>query len=152
MPITVINTETMAISEYSLEFLDVISIDGTVYGITEDGIYKLEGQLEDGPIPYIETGAIDLANGARCNAKKVWLTVATENGLKLTTTAYSNGEDIVSEYNIVGFPGSQLRERTERLGRGTDGDLWKFRIEAPVGGGWQQSEMSVDIDRVRHPR
>lgn len=146
------NTETGAVSEYSLQWESVASINGVVHGVDQSGTYKLDGPIEEGCVPYIKTGVIDLASGSRCNAKLLWLTCRTEKGLVVTVTADVNGTPVVCNYNVGAFPGASLRERTERLGRGVDADLWTFRIEAPNGGTWDQKEAAVDLDNVRHPR
>jgi hypothetical protein len=95
--ITVLNLETLGASEYNLPWLDLAVYNNVIYGITENGIYSLEGDFTD--TWEIETGELDFASSKNKIIDRLYLRGKAEE-IDVMVTKNQEGVLLEEEYSI----------------------------------------------------
>ena len=146
----VLNTQTLGVTEYSLAWLDVVSHDGVLYGLTADGLVKLDAAAAVDFASYVTTGDLDVAPGMSVSFGNARLTLAADKAMTLTTTPQRDGEERAVEYLIPARSGDQARVRFVKLGKGLRGNSWRFKLGAQCD--WELTGLSVEPYAVRDRR
>lgn len=148
-----INAETFAPSEYALPWSDVVSHNGTIYGVAEDGIYTLSGDIEPEATPYVKTGNMVLAPGYIATPHPVRMLLSSEAPLSLEVTGDTAGKATTYPYTVVSYDDTERRDRLVPLGRGVKADAWTFKLGSTSGNAapWSISSLSVNIPAIKQP-
>jgi hypothetical protein len=153
--IWVFNTKTLAAVQYSLHWSQVVEYQGDAYGLTAAGVQQLAGDLEASAVPRIESGEMQLADGARCNVPMVRLMARIPQAMELTLVAAEvDGAPVTRVYPILPAAGAKPRDRRiGDLARGLRAETWTVAIgKGAVAGPFEMASANVIIDRVRHGR
>ena len=75
--LTVFNTVTMGAVEYSLNWSDVATVSGVLYGLSAEGIEYLSGVTA--AVPQVTTGQLQLAGGQEFNMPRLTLGASGES-------------------------------------------------------------------------
>lgn len=142
---------TLAVSEYSLPWTDVVQVGGEIYGLGPDGIQTLSGPIEAGATPYVETGDLELTAGAVCGVTRGYLQGQTNSTLTLTATARMQGKLYEQSYSVPGWPWAESRPRTVPLARHLQGSTWQFKLESS-GAPWSIDLFEIAIGQVLRTR
>lgn len=156
------NTRNWAMSSYTE--LPVSHI-GNKFAVGPGGIYiRGEDPLE--VEARIETGDLNLINGANYNVNRLYLTLRETSGVDVVARAnYYSGSDeslyfiehleaeaVSGEVPVTYFE----KERNVGLGRGPDGNTWAFVIKThedeesgAVSGSWRITNFDLQINRAR---
>lgn len=151
------NTRTWAMSEYT--DLPVSEI-GSEFSVGPEGIYV----CGSGPLDAesrLETGELNLINGANYNVGRLYLTLRETAGVEVTATAsYYDGRSsntyVIDHLAADAVSGvipvtSYEKERNVPLGRGPDGNGWSFAVTA-ASGSWRVTNFELQINRARKAR
>lgn len=117
----VMNLITNQVSRYqNFPFLHLARMNGQMYGVTNDGVYVLEGSMDinDPVTGTVWTGDMDFGTFHSKNTPYLYL-----NGDDTyTVTAYVDGE--MQPPFVSGFSGRRIK-----LARGNKGRYWSFKLE-----------------------
>lgn len=117
----VVNTDTLGVTSYAnFPFESVYSHEGRTYGVTETGLYALEGDDDDGePIEVrLRTGMIDFGTRSTKQVPRAYLYIRSEaDAILKTVTDYLGTRREVS-YRVLANPKVTDTVRTVKLGRG----------------------------------
>jgi hypothetical protein len=144
--ITVINLESLGVSEYDLPWQDVAELAGTVYGLRYAQIEQLSPS-SDPPIGYVEWGNFSLPDEnagfavAACRVRGQAVGAMTFRTLGEETGSFQE-----RSYNILELGGTVDRDRQEPLARDVDFTAVAFSIE---GVGLQLSALRLAVDRIQ---
>lgn len=128
----VMNLNNHAVTEYkNFNFNSLISFNGVILGMSETGLYILDGDNDLGiPIEsYIQTGMYDLGEGAIKIPKEVWLSYRSDSDMDIEVT-----EDEKNVYNhTLDKVAVGIRESRAKLGKGLKGRFYRFGIRNKSG-------------------
>lgn len=146
MMVTVINAESLGISEYRLPWLEMVEHQGEVYGLTATGLERLEGALEATAAPRVQMGKMVLVAGKTCTAHPAHLTVSAGAALEIVTTRDEYGVEQSVVYPVPAARSAKERKRTVLMGKGATGDAWQLEIRTPVGRAEAFSLSAADVE------
>jgi hypothetical protein len=153
MSVTVINCETLAAGEYSPPWLDVVTHNGAVYGLTPTAVQRLGGPIEAAATPYLETGDMELVTGRTCNVGPVYVTLAADGELALRLTTEPAGRSRADDYRIPAEPSPSPRPRTVKTGGRAHGVTWRVRLGSRWPGvAWSVAGLTLATARARRQR
>jgi hypothetical protein len=122
----VVNMDTGASSQYEqYGFNSFFTRDGVHYGVTDDGIYKLEGD-DDAGQPIDALAALprsNLGDGYLKNVPNFYVGVASTG--KLILKAVADGQEYLYEARSSS---EELSTHRIDLGRGLEGTFWQFTL------------------------
>lgn len=122
----VVNMDTGASSQYEqYGFNSFFTRDGIHYGVTDDGIYKLEGD-DDAGQPIESLAALprsNLGDGYLKNVPNFYVGVASTG--KLILKAVADGQEYLYEARSSS---EELSTHRIDLGRGLEGTFWQFTL------------------------
>jgi hypothetical protein len=155
--IVVINTQTLGVSEYNLDWSDlVVDDDGAVCGLAgEDetaGLYALDDEVDDegngeAVAPVVATGLMGFGAATPKTAERAYVTSAGAGYLSMVVTASGSrmsGARSV-EYGLSGLSDADEVERTVRLGRGVEGQRLAVRLEPWPGVAWRLGGLALRV-------
>lgn len=124
----VLNVESNASSRYLFPaFTSLTKYQGGYYGTTEDGLYELAGDDDNGVQidAFVLTGAgtLDVDQNKQVLRGYIGMKVLGDMYLKVVT-----GDNVVRTYRLVSTNDAMLKRRLP-LGRGVDAVYWQFALE-----------------------
>lgn len=146
----VMNADSTAVTTYSnFPFNSLFTYDGVPYGLTANGLYKLEGDDDDGaPInAIIATGDIDFNSPRKKNVPRAYLYITQDGGMLLKVITIFKGRRDEVYYEVAQRPSDMEDDLTFRrvpLGRGAVGSWWRFELHTVDG-----TRFSLDSAEVR---
>jgi hypothetical protein len=145
------NANTLAVSEYSVDALDVVSHEGELYFVTATGLAKLDAAAASAAVSYVRTGKISLASGRVTGARFAHLSFSTDGPVELRTYRDDNGVERMDRYRIPVVPAGQARERTTVLGKGAQASAWGFEFRAAdATTRWSLGGMQIEVPFKKH--
>lgn len=144
--ITSINLETLGVSEYALDWLDVAVLGATVYGLKAAQVERLSSAA-DKPSGYVEWGHLALPDDSAgftlplCRMRGLAIGAVT-----LRTLGEEYGLPQERSYTIAGLEESVGRDRQELLARDVDFTSAAISLE---GRALELSALRLAVDRVQ---
>jgi hypothetical protein len=124
--ITVINMETLGISEYDLDWENIAVENNILYGIDAAGIYSLEGEFTEQVV--IETGELEFSSSRNKVIDRLYLACKAED-ITVTVSSTQEGVPRSEPYLIPAESVSSVRTRLLRLNRDVyGGKYFKFTL------------------------
>jgi hypothetical protein len=144
--VTAINLETLGVSEYALDWLDVAVLGTTVYGLTASQVERLSAAA-DKPDCYVEWGQLSLPD----DSAGFTLPLCRMRGLaigavELRTLGEEYGIFQERVYSVAGLEESVARDRQELLARDIDFTSVAISLE---GRALELSALRLAVDRVQ---
>lgn len=128
----VMNAETKAFSSYEqFPFNSFAHINGRYYGCSDDGIYELSGDDDDGePIAArVRTGLSNLGTGRMKRIPSMYLGYTADGALVLkVVTTSPQGDKEEHWYRLTPRTAHATREGRIKIGRGLKSVFWGFEI------------------------
>lgn len=143
--IAVINARTLGVTEYDLDWSDVIDEDGVVKGLGADGIYALAEDGDLTPSPMVETGRMDFGATTPKTAERAYVLAQGDDDLALTVIADGPAGAVEVAYQLPARALDGQTERTVRLGRGLEGQRIGLRLEPAGGGAWSLGGLALRL-------
>lgn len=140
----VMNMDTEGFSQYSnYPFNSLAEMHGKYYGLTESGLYLLEGDDDDGePIDaVIRTGLLDFGSHYLKNATMAYVGRTSAGQLILKVIVTDLGQKKEWWYELRPTEADNFRDGRVEIGRGLRSRYWQFEIVNKDGG-------DFDIDDV----
>jgi len=131
----VLNAETTGVTSYSnFPFNSLITHNNYTYGITETGLYRLEGSTdENNPINVsVKTGDIDFGISREKNVPRAYLYILTNGELVFKTISTHQGSRTERNYALTVRSTDSDDDETMRripLARGLRGTWWSFELQ-----------------------
>ena len=128
----VMNANTGAVSRYvQYPFNSFADLGAVQLGATEDGIYKLYGDTDDGADinAAVLTGRDDFSESVMKRMLKAYLGLATNGQMYLTTITNENERRTY----LLDVNNTSVREAKIDLGRGVKSRYWQFEITNVAG-------------------
>lgn len=134
----VLNTESTGLSRYTnYPFNSFARIGDRYYGLTSGGLYRLDGDTDDGePISAkISTGMFDFGDRVLKGIPEAYVGYASDGTMLLRTVFVhpKTGEKAAADYRLVPRGAAATRENRFEGGRGVFSVDWSFELEN-VGG------------------
>jgi hypothetical protein len=130
----VMNAETTGTTSYSnFPFNSLVTHDGVAYGLTDTGLYRLEGTTDDGEdiVTTLRTGDMDFGSSREKNIPRAYLYVLTNGDLVLKTISTTHGARTERNYALTARATDAGDDETLRrvpLARGLRGTWWSFEL------------------------
>lgn len=130
----VMNADTRGTTSYSQFPMESLFVhQGVAYGVAETGLYRLEGDDDDGdPIQaVIASGDIDFGTSKQKNVPRAYLYLTQNGGMILKTITSLQGARHETYYELAQRPTDRQDDDTLRrvpLGRGVRGVWWRFEV------------------------
>ena len=129
----VMNADTTGVTTYSnFPMLGLASYQGVPYGLTETGLYRLEGGDDDGdPIAaMVATGDMDFGTSRDKNVPRAYLYITQSGETILKTITQIRGSRHETYYELAArtTDGGDETLRRVPLGRGVRGAWWRFEL------------------------
>lgn len=135
--IVAFNAVTMAASEYDLAAVGVAAHDGDLYCL--DGALRRfvePGDSAEVVESFIETGEIAVASERAQGVRELWMMLAADSAMRVSTLTESYGADLDVIYEIPVLSSASPRARRVKFGRGVRSERWAFRLATAAGGTW----------------
>lgn len=135
----VMNAETTGTTQYvNYPMNSVFTFQGVPYGVSETGLYRLEGADDDGePInAVIATGDMNFGTSREKNIPRAYLYLTQTGQVVLKTISSRQGSRHETYYELAERTTDSTDDDTYRrvpLGRGVRGVWWRFEIHALDG-------------------
>ena len=127
----VINTNTLGISEFTINPNAIAALDGEVYFIDDTSIYKYSGSDDNGTDIdcYIETGYLNLLSNEdkRLPTGSVYISYDSDSTGTLTLYNSTNGVDDVDYYDVP-IDATYPHMFRPDLWDGMKARWWKFKL------------------------
>ena len=152
--IAVANAETFAIAEYALQWRDIVSHEGKLYGLSGTGVYEITGAIENTASPAIKTGKMVLAQGTAHTVHPANLTIVSDQALRLSATGDTGEDELTTHYTAPRIVSAKRRARLIPMGRGVKANAWSFELgpepeeDVPT---WSVSSMTVLVPAAKPP-
>jgi hypothetical protein len=130
----VMNAETTGTTSYSnFPFNSLVDHNGVTYGLTDTGLYRLEGATDDGAdiMTTLRTGDMDFGSSREKNVPRAYLYVLTNGDLVLKTISTTHGARTERNYALTARTTDAGDDETLRrvpLARGLRGTWWSFEL------------------------
>lgn len=140
------NVDTWAMSRYQdYGYSELTVIDGVLYGVADDGIYRLDADV------FIEgkviTGQLDIGQGSLVHPMGAYLEYELAGESKLLSVGVTTTQSGMKQtyfYNLPKEPSNYLTNGRVQFGRGLRGRHFSFEIK--VGGLYGYiNDFSIDI-------
>ena len=127
----VLNANTLAVSTYSVDPLDVVSHGGETYFLTATGLTRLDPALAPGTISGIRTGKIkpEAFVGASFSIPQGQL-LASGQDVALQLTADQYGEETAERYALELVRADVPRNHLELTDAAVEGTSWTVAVES----------------------
>lgn len=136
-----LNLRTAAVTEYeNYDFNSLAMVGGRAYGAREDGIFRLEGDTDDGaPIEaFVRTGALNFDSLSR--VPKAWIGLTSDGQMVLKTITTDNGQKKEHWYTMAARPQGAPVESRFSLAKGVTSTYWQWEL-ANVDGAYFELDM-----------
>lgn len=144
--VVVLNSNTLAVSEYDLDVLDVIEHEGEVYFVTATGLKKLTSNGDENINSYIQTGQINFELNSAKYIKN--LSVDTSPDSSLMVTGYisqPNGDVYMFPTHDSYRDGLNQQTRVFKTPRGIRGVYWGFKFENDGTNTFDINSITLDL-------
>jgi len=138
----VVNSETFGATTYEgFDFESLCEFGGKYYGAKADGIYLLEGDLDEAEFisARCKLGLLDFGTSALKNVREAYLGYRSSGALILKTVT---GEKVERWYEFINTEGRFITER-QKLGRGVKARYWQFELVNKDGADFELAEMEL---------
>lgn len=134
--IVAFNAVTMAASEYDLAAVGVAAHDGDLYCL-DDALRRFvePGDSAEVVESFIETGEITVASERAQGVRELWMMLAADSAMRVSTLTESYGADLDVIYEIPVLSSASPRARRVKFGRGVRSERWAFRLATTAEGG-----------------
>ena len=135
----VMNADTTGVTSYTSFPMDsLFTHEGVPYGLTSTGLYRLEGDTDDGnPITaMLATGDIDFGTSQQKNVPRAYLYITQAGACILKTISSIRGSRHETYYELADRTSDgdgDLTYRRVPLGRGVRGEWWRFEVHNVSG-------------------
>lgn len=150
--IVVINAQTLGVSEYGLDWSDlVVRGDGVVCGLggagDEAGLWALDDAAGELVAPVVETGELSFGASTPKTALRAYVTAQGGGDLRLEVkaTGPSVGGGRTVAYQLAGRALDAPVERAMKLGRGVEGQRLGVRLEPTPGEPWRLDGLALRV-------
>jgi hypothetical protein len=135
MTVVVINAQTLGVSEYDLDAVDVVEGPGGVAWLAlADGVAALGGVSQEAVDCRAQTGRLAFGDGQRHKAcVEARFEGLAPGGAVVTTITGELGALVERQYQVRPTVGPDARARRVRLGRKVRGRTWALRVENVAG-------------------
>lgn len=136
-----LNLRTSAVTEYeNYHFNSMTLVGGRAYGAREDGVYRLEGDTDDGvPIDaFVRTGVLDLDSLSR--VVKAWIGLTSNGEMVLKTITTDDGKKKEHWYTMTRRPQGAPVESRFNPAKGVTSTFWQWEL-ANVDGAYFELDM-----------
>lgn len=133
----VFNTDTLGMTQYTnYAFNSMMLCENRLFGLTETGLYLLEGETDDGAAidALIATGDLDFGVKIRKAVPRAYLYITKPGRLVLRTISYHYGQTQEHFYEITLRPEDVMGVHRLRLRREIRAEAWAFEIKNVDGG------------------
>lgn len=127
-----VNTRTAAVSEYdNFPFNSMAVVGGIPFGATADGIYRMEGDDDDGaPIhASIYTGLTDFGNSFLKQLPAAWIGLTSTGDMVLKVITTDGGKRKENWYRMAARPGGTPVDSRFSPAKGLLGRYYGFKLE-----------------------
>lgn len=141
-------TDTFGMGRYTnYPFVDMAVVDGVLLGVTHDGVYRLDGDTDDGVeiVCALTTGVLDFGTSELKRVPYVYVGLINDGGAVLgVQTTGLKGEPQNHEYQ---FDRSSEAARNARVvvGKGLCSRYWQFSLSNSGGSNLQITDVSADV-------
>ena len=157
---TVINTKTKGITQYeNYPFNSFACIGGAYYGMTPDGIRRLEGPDDAGEARNwrmrLARTNLSSAQIKRMQAAYLGYTATGEIRLKVIVQNKNDGLLEQHNYRLLEQPASSARAARLKIGQGLAAEYWAFGLESIDGGEFGLDLLDlhpINIDKIMNGR
>jgi hypothetical protein len=135
----VLNTETLGVTRYApFTYNALFSLNSVAYGMNETGIYKLEGDDDDGTAidARLAWGDMNFGTSREKNVPRAYLYLLQSGDMILKTIVSRQGKRDEVYYELKSRTtdgGDETGLRTEPLARGPRGVWWRFELHNADG-------------------
>lgn len=135
----VMNAETTGTTQYThFPMNSLFTFQGVPYGVSETGLYRLEGETDDGdPInSVVATGDMNFGTSREKNIPRCYLYLTQTEQVVLKTISSRQGSRHETYYELAERTTDSTDDDTYRrvpLGRGVRGVWWRFELHALDG-------------------
>lgn len=133
-----VGTQNKQLSKYTnFPFNSFAKIGGVYLGCTDEGIFRLDGDDDDGDDIHAKLrGAMtDMGSLAMKRNPHAYLAYSAPTGLILRVTSIAeDGEKVMHTYRLKAQPTGGIREGRIKLGEGPRSVMWGWQIENVDGG------------------
>ncbi len=147
------NLQNKAVTEYlNYGFNSFANINGVFYGARDDGIWKLEGNKDNGLEIDAEilSGVFDFWAGEKTKPRKAWITFRADGRVSLKVIRDEN------EVWEEDFPGLYFLEKIEEAGttiaKGIKERFLAFGIRNKAGSDFEIDSFRILVDKLRRTR
>ncbi len=126
-----VNTRNSAVSEYdNYPFNSFAMVGGIPFGAGPDGIYRLEGDDDDGsPInASVYTGLSDYGNSQLKKMPSAWIGLTSDGDMVLKVVTSDTGKKKENWYRMKGRPNGAPVDSRFSPAKGLNGRYWGFEI------------------------
>lgn len=141
-----LNTETFAAWKYeNYNFNSFAAVDGTYFGMTDEGLYALEGDDDNGePIAAsIKTGLVDLGTRALKNVPRAYLGYTASGQLLLWAHFSHRGRQVSQYYTLHARDSEMVDKAGVRLSREALSSYWQFELRNVDGSDFELDDLEV---------
>lgn len=122
------NVDTWAMSRYEpYNFTGLATIDGIIYGESEDGVYRLD-QSDRQTTAKIKTGSMDLGEGTLTHPVSAYLEYSLNGHAGITVRTTQKGYEQSYDYVLPSESSSELTNGRFIFGRGLRGRHFSFEL------------------------
>ena len=144
------NVDTWAMSRYQdYGFSELVVIDGVLYGVGEDGVYRLDANaFVDAKLT---TGQLDLGQGGLVHPLGAYLEYelsGSSRKLEIGVSTTQSGAKQTYTYNLPAEPSNYLTNGRVLFGRGLRGRHFAFEIKISGEHGYI-NDLSIDMTATK---
>lgn len=147
MTVTVLNANTLAVSEYSTSgVLSIIEHNDETYFVTAAGLKKLSSTGEENFNPYIQTGQINFGSNTAKYVKNLNIDTSPDSSMMVTGyVSQPNGDVYMFPTQDSYRDGINQQTRVFKTPRGIRGIYWGFKIESDGTNSFDINDITLDL-------
>lgn len=149
--IVVLNTNTLAVSEYTVPALDVVTYEGVLHFVQADGLATLDLATTDpgDVVALLESGMLALGTDGKKYVPRFNATLSGDSVTEAWATIELDGDSIeIGPYELPGRSGPASFVRKWRLAGGIKADSISLRFEGKAGTAWKLQGLTIDAELV----
>jgi len=142
----VLNTQTMGFSEYTnYPFNSLAEANGQYYGLSRDGLYKLDGDDDAGePIEaVVRTGLVDMGSHYLKMATAAYVGYTTTDQMVLKVVTTDQGQKEEWWYELRPTTADDMRDGRVPIGRGLRARYWQFEVVNADGADFDVDDVTL---------
>ena len=136
--IAVVNCQTLAVSEYALDVVDVVAYDDALVAMTESTLTEFgDDEVGDTPVGVLETGWLSFGIDGQKHVTTISPTLQTASTSTLQITAELDGRELeLGPYDLPSRSGSAPFVRQFKVAGGIKADNISLTFESPDDTTW----------------